>query len=228
VVDPWDLHVNYGPQSYDIRFIFNQGLLYQVPFFKSQRGVLGRALGGWAISPLFTAQSGSPLGVSIGTGSTQNSQSFGEEYGNSNSASENAVLAAPYTGGNSAHYNVTVASGAGLNGNASKGGAGINLFGDPNAVYAEFRRLILGLDTSAGGAGQLRGLSTWNLDATASKDFRIREGIGATLIIQATNVLNHFQPSTPGLNIDSPQTWGVIGGQANSPRQMEFGLRIHF
>jgi len=228
VVDPWDLHVNYGPQSYDIRFIFNQGLLYQVPFFKSQRGVLGRALGGWAISPLFTAQSGSPLGVSIGTGSTQNAQSFGEEYGNSNSASENAVLAAPYTGGNSAHYNVTVASGAGLNGNASKGGAGINLFGDPNAVYAEFRRLILGLDTSAGGAGQLRGLSTWNLDATASKDFRIREGIGATLIIQATNVLNHFQPSTPGLNIDSPQTWGVIGGQANSPRQMEFGLRIHF
>jgi hypothetical protein len=228
VVDPWNLHVNYGPQSYDIRFVYNLGLLYQVPFFKSQHGILGRVLGGWAITPLFTAQSGSPLGVSIGTGSTENAQSFGEEYGNSNSANENAVLAAPYTGGNSVHYNVNVASGAGLNGDASKGGSGMNLFSNPAAVYGEFRRLILGLDTSAGGAGQLRGLSTWNVDVTASKDFRIREGVGATLLIQATNVLNHFQPSTPGLDIDSPQTWGVIGGQANTPRQMEFGLRIHF
>jgi hypothetical protein len=104
----------------------------------------------------------------------------------------------------------------------------MNIFSDPNAVYAQFRRLILGLDTSAGGAGQLRGLPTWNLDATASKDFRISEGIGATLAIQANNVLNHFQPSTPSLNIDSPQTWGVISSQANTPRQMQFGLRIHF
>ena len=54
------------------------------------------------------------------------------------------------------------------------------------------------------------------------------ERVGATLIIQANNVLNHFQPSSPSLNIDSPQTWGVISGQANTPRQMQFGLRIHF
>ena len=228
VVDPWDLHVNYGPQSYDIRFVYNLSLLYRVPFFKSQKGLLGAAFGGWAITPIFTAQSGTPLGVSIGTGSTQNAQSFGEEYGNSNSANENAVLTTAYTGGNSAHYNVTVASGAGINGNASTGGSGINMFANPGAVYSEFRRLILGLDTSAGGSGQLRGLPTWNLDATASKDFRIREGLGVTLTVQANNVLNHFQPSTPSLNIDSPQTWGVISGQANTPRQMQFGLRIHF
>jgi hypothetical protein len=228
VVDPWNLQVNYGPQSYDIRFVYNLGLLYQVPFFKSQRGLLGRVLGGWAITPLFTAQSGAPLEVSIGTGSTQNAQSFGEEYGNSNSANENAVLIAPYTGGNSAHDNVTVASGAGVNGNPAKGGSGINMFTNPGAIYSEFGRLILGLDTSAGGAGVLRGFPTWNVDATASKDFRVRERIGATLIIQANNVLNHFQPSTPSLNIDSPQTWGVVTSQANTPRQMQFGLRIHF
>ncbi|MGA2041599.1 MAG: hypothetical protein ABSH42_20150, partial [Bryobacteraceae bacterium] len=83
-------------------------------------------------------------------------------------------------------------------------------------------------DTTGGGAGVLRGLPTWNLDATLSKDIRVREGIGATLIFQFTNVLNHFQPSNPSLNIDSPQTWGVISGQANTPRQMEFGLRVHF
>ena len=137
------------------------------------------------------------------------------------------MLAVPYTGGNSAHYNV-VATGAGTNGNASAGGAGLNMFTNPAAIYSEFRPLILGLDTSSGGAGVLRGLPTWNLDATASKDFRIREGFGVSVIIQANNVLNHFQPSNPSLNITSPQTWGVINGQANTPRQMQFGLRIHF
>ncbi len=228
VVDPWNLHVGYGPQGYDIRFLYNLSLLYQVPFFRSQKGFLGHVLGGWALTPIFTAQSGSPLRVGIGTGATANAESFGEEYGNSNSASENAVLISPYTSGSSAHFNVNVASGAGLNGNASKGGSGINMFADPNAVFAQFRPLILGLDTSAGGAGVLRGLSTWNVDTTASKDFHIAEKVGATLILQANNVFNHFQPGNPSLNINSPQTWGVISSQANTPRQMQFGLRIHF
>jgi hypothetical protein len=227
VVDPWDLHVSYGSQPFDIRFVYNLAVLYKDPFFKSQKGILGRALGGWTVTPLFTAQSGSPLEVSIGTGATQNAQSFGEEYGNSNSASENAVLTAPYTGGNSAHYNV-VATGVGTNGNATAGGSGINMFANPSAIYSEFRPLILGLDTSAGGAGVVRGLPTWNVDATASKDFRIRERLGVSVIIQANNVLNHFQPGNPSLNINSPQTWGVISSQGNTPRQMQFGLRVHF
>ncbi len=227
VVNPWDQHVGYGPQPFDIKFVYNLALLYKDPFFRSQKGILGRAFGGWTVTPLFTAQSGAPLQVSIGTGATQNAQSFGEEYGNSNAAPENAVLAAPYTGGNAAHYNV-VATGAGTNGNASVGGSGINMFENPAAILAEFRPLILGVDNSANGAGVLRGLPTWNLDATASKDFRIREQFGFSIIIQANNVLNHFQPSNPSLNINSPQTWGVISGQANTPRQMQFGLRIHF
>ena len=228
VVDPWNMQVSYGPQSFDIRFVYNLALMYQIPFYKSQKGLLGRVLGGWAVTPLFTAQSGAPLEVSIGTGSIENAQSFGEEYGNSNTASENAVLIAPFTGGNSAHDNVSVTSGAGLNGDISKGGSGINMFANPAAVYSEFGRLVLGLDTSAGGAGVLRGFPTWNVDATASKDFRIRESIGATMIIEANNVLNHFQPSNPTLDIDSPQTWGVVTSQANTPRQMQFGLRLHF
>jgi hypothetical protein len=63
-----------------------------------------------------------------------------------------------------------------------------------------------------------------------SKDFRIplREGMGLTFNAQFLNMLNHFQPGTPSLNIDSPTTFGVITTQANTPRQMEFGLRLHF
>jgi hypothetical protein len=221
------MHESYGSQGFDIRFIFNLAMIYHTPELHSRTSLAGRVLGGWSIGPLFTAQSGSPLQVGIGTGSTANSQSFGEEYGNSNSASENAVLIAPYTGGNSAHENVVATGGVGTNGNASVGGSGINMFTNPAAILAEFRPLILGLDTTGGGAGVIRGLPMWNLDATASKDVRATERIGATIIFQFTNVLNHFQPSNPSLNIDSPQTFGVISGGGPS-RQMELGLRIHF
>jgi hypothetical protein len=233
VIDPWNLHAAYGPQGFDVKFVFNTTLVWQSPYFKEQKGVLGRILGGWSIAPLFTAQSGAPLQISVGTGSNSNAQAFGEVYGNSNAANENAVLLTAFTGGNSAHYNVTVPSGCGLNGNASRGGSGINLFADPNAICAEFRRPILGLDTTDGGAGILRGFPTWNLDATVSKDIRATERIGATLLFQFSNLLNHFQPANPTMNIDSPQTWGVVTNQATSAnglqsRQMEFGLRIRF
>jgi hypothetical protein len=233
VIDPWDLHAAYGPQPYDVRFVYNLSMLYQTPYFKGQKGVIGRILGGWSIAPLFTAQSGAPLEVNVVTGSNSDAQSFGEVYGNSNSAYENAVLTTKFTGGNSAHYNVVVPSGAGINGNPSRGGSGINMFADPNAIYAQFRRPILGLDTTDGGAGVIRGFPTWNLDVTVSKDIRATERIGATFIFQFSNVLNHFQPANPSMNIDSPQTWGVVTNQATSAnglqaRQMEFGLRLRF
>jgi hypothetical protein len=245
VVDPWNLHASYGTQPFDIRFVYSMLMVYQPPVFKGQRGLAGRLLGGWSVSPLFTAQSGAPLQVNVGTGSNSDAQAFGEIYGNNNRAYENAVLTGPYTGGNSAHYNITSSGIAGANGNPAKGGSGLNLFADPAATYALFRRPILGLDTTGGGAGVIRGLPSWSLDARVSKDIRSTERLGATFIIQITNVLNHFQPANPTLNIDSPQTWGVItaqstsgalsgiGGTANgvptiNPRQMEFGLRVHF
>jgi hypothetical protein len=233
VIDPWNLDAAYGPQPFDIKLIYNQTILYQSPFFKSQRGVLGRILGGWSIAPLFTAQSGAPLQISVTTGSNSNAQSFGEVYGNSNSANENALPLTKFTGGNAAHYNVTVPSGCGLNGNASRGGSDINMFADPNAICAQFRRPILGLDITDGGAGIIRGFPTWNLDATVSKEIRATERIGATLMVQFSNLLNHFQPANPSMNIDSPQTWGVVTNQATSAnglqaRQMEFGLRLRF
>lgn len=228
VVDPWNLQVGYGPQPFDIRFAYNLAVLYHIPGHVSQQGLAGHLLGGWAIAPIFTAQSGAPLEVSLGTGTNTNAQAFGEEYGNGNSAYENAVLLAPYTGGNSLHQNVVAAGGIGTNGNASVGGSGLNMFSNPGAIYSEFGRLVLGLDGDSGGAGVLRAFPTWNLDTTISKDIRGTERVGATLIFQFTNVLNHFQASNPTLNLDSPQTWGVVNGQANTPRQLEFGLRVRF
>jgi hypothetical protein len=59
-------------------------------------------------------------------------------------------------------------------------------------------------------AGPIRVFPNWNVDATVSKVFAIREHWNATLLFQFVNLLNHFQPANPSMDINSPQTWSVI------------------
>ncbi len=226
VVDPWNINAMYGPQYFDYKVVYSLTMLYQEPFFKSQKGLLGHALGGWTIAPIFTARSGAPLAVSNLNGGCE---SFGEMNCSTGSTEDYAVLASAFTGGNSANYNEVATGKVGTTGNNN-----INMFQNPTQVFGEFRNCILGIDTNCGSTGTIRGMGTWNLDATVSKDFSWKERIGATLLFQFTNVLNHVQLADPSLSLASPQTFGVLGssnpngGQSNTPRQMEFGLRLHF
>ncbi|MBO0798690.1 MAG: carboxypeptidase regulatory-like domain-containing protein, partial [Blastocatellia bacterium] len=224
-LDPFNISANYGPQNFDIKFLFNFALYYQVPFFRGKKGFLGHALAGWTVAPLFTAQSGNGISVTYSEGSCTSCQAFGEVTppAASTSTAENAVFAAPYTGGNSAHQGVT-----GSNGVGTSNPEGLNMFSDPAAVISDFRKCVLGIDTSCGGYYMMRGLPRWNLDATLSKEFTFSERVGATFSFQFTNVLNHFQPSDPSLSLTSPTQFGRITSQANTPRQLEFGLRLHF
>jgi len=224
-VDPYNLDANYGVNGYDYKIVYNMAMFYQPPFLKSLTGWKKTVLGGWTVSPLFTAQSGAPTSVGYAPGSFL--QGFGESNSSGSGAiTENAVAASPYTGGTSAHYNSPGSGGIGTN-----NPIGVNMFANPQAVYAEFRPCILGIDTSCGGYTNFRGLPRWNLDAALAKDFAIvpERGIGAELHIQVTNVMNHVVFSTPSsLSLTSSTTFGRITSQANTPRQMEFGLRLHF
>lgn len=224
----------YGVQPFDVKLTYSLLMLYQEPFFKSQKGVLGRVFGGWAIAPLFTARSGLPLRV---TDLASSGGAFGATYSGQTANYENAVLASNFTGGNSANYNVPRVTGSSNPLNvATSGGAkptGVNIFADPVAVFNEFRTPILGIDTGSGGIGPIRGFPFWNLDATLSKDFMATERIGATLTIQFVNLMNHFTPADPSVSLASPTTFGVVTGQYTQPggaqaRWMEFGLRVHF
>ncbi|MGA2197895.1 MAG: carboxypeptidase regulatory-like domain-containing protein, partial [Bryobacteraceae bacterium] len=233
----YDLGSSYGSQNFDIKFVYNLSMYYQPPVFRGQKGFLGHILGGWTISPLFTAQSGSGTGVGYSEGSGASTQAFGEVSTGSGtgSTSEAAVGFGPYTGTTSVKYNIygdtgtNVWQGTQSVGTKTSGTYGLNMFSDPGQVYGEFRPCVLGFDTSCGGYYSLRGLPTWNLDAQVVKDIGLhKESVGVTLFVTVTNVLNHFQPSGPSLSLTSPTTFGQITGQSNTPRNMEFGVRIHF
>lgn len=223
----YDLHSTYGPQSFDIKFIYNLSMVYQPPYYRSQKGVVGHVLGGWTIAPLFTAQSGSGMEPSYSESNCTACQAFGE-VGNSaaavSSVAEGAVGLLPYTGSVAARYNNYGANGVGTN-----SPYGLNIFAHPDQIIGEFRPCVLGYDTSCGGYYNLRGLPTWNLDLAVTKDIALHtERVGLQLNFQFTNVLNHFQPGGPGLSLSSPTSFGAITGAGNTPRQLEFGLRAHF
>jgi hypothetical protein len=227
VPDPYNFKTfgTYGVQPFDVKYTYSLLMLYQPPIFRSQKGLVGHALGGWTIAPLFTARSGLPLRLQT----SSNGEDFGEVYSGQTANYQQAAGLTHFTGGNSPNYNVQT---AGLCAGTS-GNTGLNIFANPCTVYNEFRRPILGQDTNSGGAGSIRGFGFWNLDATISKDFRATERIGATLSFQFVNILNHFVPADPTTSIDSASTFGVVTNQFTTPngaqsRSLEFGLRLRF
>jgi Carboxypeptidase regulatory-like domain len=230
-VDPFNLRRGYGLAGFDRKFVYNLFLVYEDPFYKSQQGFLGHILGGWTFGPIFTAGSGLPitLGTINGGG-----QAFGEAdsvffAGNGNS--ENAIVIGPIPGPG-VHYNVPGSNGIGT------AGFGVNLFKDPAGVLNNIRQPILGLDNGDGGWGVLRGLPYWSLDLSVAKSIKVTERFNLQASIVFINVLNHVIFADPGTNpvpfpgdyldTSSPPTWGVLPGQANTPRTMEFGIRVNF
>jgi hypothetical protein len=238
-LSPYNIGAQYGVQGYDFKFLYNVSMFYSIPYFKGQKGVLGHLLGGWTISPLFTAQSGAPTGVTYSEGSCTGCQAFGEVSlpgvsGIGPDNAESAVGLSPYTGKVSTKYNEfftgTNASNLifGSAAVATKTPAyGLNAFQNPAQVFSEFRPCVLGYDSSCNNSVGIRGLPTWNVDASVTKDLGIyKERVTAKIYILSTNTLNHFQSSGPGLSLTSPTSFGQITGQANTPRNMEFGVRI--
>jgi len=226
-LDNYNLQNNYGLQSFDIKFVYNIAMYYSPKIFQSQKGVAGKLLGGWTVSPLFTAQSGNPIqSTYLEAGSSINQQAFGEVSTASSATTgftTNTPAMSPYTGGSSAHYNVPGSGGVGTNNSA-----GVNMFADPAAVLGEFRKCVLGLDGNCGGFA-LRTVPRWNLDLGLHKTVAVwREGMGADFSFGFTDVMNHVVMGSPALTLTTPSTFGRITSQANTPRNMEFGLRLHF
>jgi hypothetical protein len=232
-VDPFDLDKGYGVQAYDRKFVYSSFFVYQPGIYKNQQGFLGHVLGGWSISPVFTAGSGAPIPCNTNTGDYGNlALSGAEEFGAGTSAFFGTTANCVFTknpGSPTAHFGVTGNSttgvGTAVNGT---GGAAANIFGDPNGVWNSIRPPILGIDHRTGGLGPIHGLPYWNLDLSLLKRFRITERVSTEASVIFTNVLNHNQLLDPFLDLTNPSGWGVLNTQGNIPRRMGFSIRVSF
>jgi hypothetical protein len=225
-IDPFNLRTGYGVSGSDRKFVYNLFFVYQPPFYKGQHGITGHALGGWTFAPIFTAGTGVPiiLGTINGGG-----QAFGEGDSTNffgNGESENAIPMKPLHGGTHYHY-------------AGQIGPDFpNFFADPQAAFDSIRQPILGYDTRDGGWGPIHGLGYWNVDMSVRKTFNITEKINLETQFVFTNLFNHVMFYDPGFggiasndyadtSAGSPG-FSTLPGQGNTPRTMEFGIRLNF
>jgi hypothetical protein len=219
--DPFNLGTMYGYQNYNRKFVYNLFFVYQPPFFKGQSGIIGRALGGWSFSSIFTAGTGSPIELYTATGD-------GQEFGAGDNANffgnENALPIGPVTSGK-AYYN------------KASNGLPVNIFQQGVNAVNSFRNPILGYDTKDGGNGNLVGLPYWNMDFSIRKNLIVAEGFSLEFQSVFANFLNHNQWLDPvagaASGLFNPGGFGALNGgsaeeQIGGIRQIELGIRVRF
>src|SRR5580704_113469 len=220
--DPFNPYTMYGQQVFNRKFVYNTFLVYQPPFYKGQHGLIGRALGGWTFSSIFTTGSGSPVEVLTTTGG-------GQEYGagdNTNFFGEENAVPLGHVEYGHAYYN------------RPSSGLPVNFFAQGTAAINDYRNPILGLDNRDGGTGIISGLRYWNMDFSIKKNFRVTEGISLEFQGVFANALNHNQWQDPLANAEAalfegPSTFGTLGNgsaqaQPGGNRQIELGARVRF
>jgi hypothetical protein len=225
-VDNFNLREQYGRQSFDQKLIFNTFIVYQLPYYREQNGIVGRLAGGWTLAPVLTAGTGQPLQCVT----NNNGQNFGGEDGSTfTDSNENCVFTSPYSGGRPQTYRNVAGSTDSLGvavGTTPKGN--VNFFSNPAAVFDTVRPLLLGLDNRSGGGGRISGLGYLNLDLSVKKRLVVYEKVSMEFSGVISNVMNHLDFSNPSMSLQSVSNWGTTKTQGNNPRQIQMGVRASF
>jgi hypothetical protein len=188
----------YGPLGFDRRHIFVASYTYDFPFFRKHGGLAGAVLGGWEISGITRAQSGSPLTVN-GTQTIGPSGSGVTAF----SRRANIVSGVPTQSG----YTCPT---------------GKICWFNPAAFVQE---PTTGVGNAP--AGGMTGPGYYGWDLSLRKNFKLRrEGTSLMFQADAFNVFNHTNWGNPGTTVTGGG-FGQIGG-SNPPRNVQFGAKFAF
>jgi hypothetical protein len=228
VTDAFDVNRSYAPSLFDRRHTFNLLVTYDLPLGKGKRWANGafvdKVLGGWNVSGVYTAASGLPLFL-------EDSNACASEFGSTpfNAAPIGLLRTSSGTVSTSRHNNPTIGT---FGTNSSPGGVP-NAFANPDQIVSQFRYPTF--DDKRLGFGAIRGLFRWNFDFAVAKRTQITERLSTRFDVQFVNAFNHpmFSGSQyfsfePGADIASPQNFGVMSSQFNTPRYIQMGLRFDF
>ncbi len=230
-VDSTNPNLARASSNFDVRHAFSLSYVYALPFFKSA-GPAHTLLGGWQVSGITTALSGSPFTVSNGT-----------------TYSDNAGVANGVGGLGS--FPLIVANANNVNQSQRDAVAAQNVFGVLNYNPAAFA-LPTGLTFGTVARNDLTLPGRLNFDFGLFKRFAFKERYAFEFRWENFNVFNHTQLNAISGNINATGTglnavMGCTGGvnnnagdpscastgflvlnQAHSPRIMQFGLRFQF
>jgi hypothetical protein len=200
VATPANPELSRGPAGFDRTHIYTATFVWDIPFANKSNGFIRAIFGGWQVSGIFSAQSGTPI----------------------NFTADAANLRAP---GNTQRPNVNGkpqvfgAIGPRPSGNT-----------DPRLLYFDTSVFSAPAANTFGNMRRndsIRGPGYTNLDGTLIKRFRFTERIGGELRADALNVTNSPNFNNPNGAFGNPafgQVTSTIGGE----RLVRFGARITF
>jgi hypothetical protein len=227
--DSMNVKFDYGPADFDVRHRVVGSFTYELPFAKANRW-----LGGWGLSGILSAQTGSPFSVTDSDFDSNGDNQFNDR--------------ASWLGGGSItdaiNHDVSPANGY-LNNSASAwgmpGAAGAtavqNANGDPYADVACPASVNLGLWCQGAVAGQMRrnslnGPGFFNTDFGVSKAFRFTETMKLTFLANFFNIFNHPNFLLPDFDLAvgtfGQSTSTYTTRQPGGARNTQLALRFDF
>ena len=214
LLDSYNLSLMRSRSDIDRPHTFNWTVSYTLPFGRGK--LIGREMpdwldriaAGWEIGSLGILTSGQPLNISSGVLTGPISANFGT-----------AGALADYAG-----------TDRGI-GKIERFGGGVRFF--TPAQFALFSVPAAG-STGNSGRNTFRGPGFFNTDISLVKRFRITEKSAVTFRTEAYNLFNTVNFNAPAVNLQTPQTFGVISatptGASNQSgaRILQLALRVDF
>ncbi len=195
---------DYGRSTLDRRHVFTGNYIYDLPWQRSQQGLVGHLLGGYEFSGILTINSGLPFTVLTARG-----QGDPAAVGvNTSGAPNNGSVASPRPNQISDPNN------------------------GPKTFTQFFNTAAFAPVTVAGASGNERrgavnGPGLWRYDMALLKNTRIRESVNLQFRAEAFNLFNHTNFQTVGTTLTTTSTFGHVTA-VRDPRIMQLGLKLNF
>jgi len=221
ILNAFDFPAFRASSNFDQRHLFSVSAIYDLPFFKGA-GVKNKLLGGWELSGIGQAQTGTPFSAYNGV--------LSDNAGLGNGVSSNAGAGQSYADVISdPHRGIPLfdpASGFG------------HFVANPNAFANP-----VGLTLGDAGRNSLRNPSRWNIDMALFKNFPIKESLAIEFRAEAFNIFNHTQFGplggdqggaagsagfSSGTSTFIPGSNFLQVGTAYSPRILQLGAKFLF
>ncbi len=216
IPDTYDAHNLWGPSNFDARHVFIANFLYELPIFRGNNGLTGKLLGGWQISGIFQAQTGTPCSVMYsndyaGVGQDGNFDScesgqFWQKNGSINLTKKFDYASGSPGSSNNYWFNPFNSDGSPIF-TPPAPGTFVTENGVRNEIYNP-------------------GFNNWNLGLF--KKFAITERFGFQFRAEAFDAFNH--PNWGGVNRDPTNlaTFGKITSKTDDARNLQLSLRFYF
>lgn len=199
--DSFDIQSEWGRAALDRRHITTINYIYELPFFRNDRGAAGMLLGGWQASGIVTFQTGIPFTV---TTSSFDPAGLGNSPARI-SGNRPTLLCNP-----------------------NEGGAQTPQQWFNTACFAENPDPGDVIPNVPGSAGRniVNGPPTNRVDFTLSKNFHFTESMRLQLRAEAFNIFNWTNMRSLSTNVTS-STFGRVT-TFRDPRTMQFGAKFYF